>query len=364
MFVVIYTYVGYPLLVAACARLAPRPVLGRDDFEPTVSVCFAVHNGDAHLAQRVLNLQSLDYPASKLQLLAFSDGSTDNTEQLLSDLGAKDPRIQFLSSPERLGKPTALNRLVRLATGEVLLLCDVRQTMGRDALKALLRALSDPAVGCVSGCLVLSGETGASTYWRYERLIRGSEARFGSMVGVSGSIYAIRRADMPDLPCDILLDDMFVPLKVALATGKRIVLAESAEAYDSACDDEREFARKVRTLAGNYQLIAKMPSLLVPGKNPIWFQMVSHKILRLACPWALLALFCLSGGLVSHPDTSLVGSSGWRTLFLAQCAFYFVALLGASAGRLGALARTFVVLNAAAVVGLFRFVRRTQPVTW
>jgi cellulose synthase/poly-beta-1,6-N-acetylglucosamine synthase-like glycosyltransferase len=361
--VVIYTYAGYPLLIAAWARLAPRPVVGRDDFEPTVSICFAVHNGDAHLARRILNLQSLDYPADKLQLLAFSDGSTDGTERLLGDLGAGDPRIQFLSSRERLGKPTALNRLLPLATGEVLLMCDVRQVIGRNALRALVHALSDPSVGCVSGCLVLAGETGPGMYWRYEKLIRGSEARIGSMAGVSGSIYAIRRADMPNLPGDVLLDDMFVPLRVALNTGKRIVLAESAEAHEFACTDEHEFPRKVRTLAGNYQLVAKMPWLLVPGVNPVWFQIVSHKFLRLVCPWALLILFCASGRLAFRGSLPAEGP-GWLALFFAQCAFYLFALLGPRVGRLGALARTFVVLNAAAVVGLVRFVRGSQAVTW
>jgi cellulose synthase/poly-beta-1,6-N-acetylglucosamine synthase-like glycosyltransferase len=338
--------------------------LGRDGFEPTVSICFAVHNGQEHLTKKVLNLQSLDYPASKLQLLIFSDGSTDDTERLLADLAARDPRIQFLSSPERLGKPTGLNRLLRLATGEVLLLCDVRQSIGRTALRSLLHDLSDPSVGCASGSLVLAGETGAGAYWRYERLIRAAEARLGRMVGVSGSLYAIRRADMPDLPSDILLDDMFVPLRVALATGKRIVLVESAEAFDSACDDDHEFRRKVRTLAGNYQLIARMPRLLLPGSNPVWFQLISHKIARLVCPWTLAAVFCATGVLSLRHDLSEVETYAWRSLFVAQCALYGAALLGPRLGRAGALARTFVVLNAAAVVGLFRFVRGSQAVTW
>jgi cellulose synthase/poly-beta-1,6-N-acetylglucosamine synthase-like glycosyltransferase len=362
---VVYTYVGYPLLIAAWAKLAPRPIIGRDDFEPTVTICFAVHNGEAHLVRRVHNLQSLDYPSSKLQILAFSDGSTDDTERLLLDLAASDPRLQVLSSRRRLGKPAALSHLLRLATGEVLLMCDVRQVLSLNALKALVLALSDPEVGCVSGRLVLAGDTGAGMYWRYERLIRGSEARLGRMVGVSGSIYAVRRTEMPDLPCDVLLDDMFVPLSVTLTTGKRTALAESAEAHDSACDDEHEFVRKVRTLAGNYQLLAKMPWLLVPGKNPVWLQIVSHKILRLVCPWALLVLFAASGWIAFHHATGdAVMGTAWRTVFVAQGLFYIVALLGKRVGRLGALVRTFVVLNAAAVVGLMRFVRGSQAITW
>jgi hypothetical protein len=180
------------------------------------------------------------------------------------------------------------------------------------------------------------------------------------MVGVTGCLYAIRKCDMPDVPPDVLLDDMFVPLCVALSGGKRIVLADGAVAYDDACDDAREFLRKVRTLAGNYQLIEKMPRLLVPGMNPLWFRLTSHKLLRLACPWAFAALFMSTGTLAFD----MTGSRYFRLLFIAQIAFYLLAVLGSRAGRAGSLTRTFVVLNAAAVVGLWRFVRRTQAVTW
>jgi hypothetical protein len=183
------------------------------------------------------------------------------------------------------------------------------------------------------------------------------------MVGVSGSLYAVRRADFQELPLDVLLDDMFVPLSVA-RQRKWIVVSSDAEAYDEACDDDREFARKVRTLAGNYQLVAMMPWLLVPGVNPVWFQIVSHKLLRLVCPWALLCLFVSSLVLAFAAHDSVFAQLFWRTLALGQVSFYVLALLGARAGRLGSLARTFVVLNLAALVGLWRFLRGSQAVTW
>jgi len=364
LLLLLYTYAGYAALIVLWARLAPFPVRGRDDYEPAVSVCLAVYNGAAYIAAKIRSLQELDYPAGKLEFLVFSDGSTDDTERLVNELEATDPRIRILSSATRLGKPTALNRLCRAATGEVLLMCDVRQPLARQTWRALLRSLSDPTVGCVSGSLVLAGNTGASAYWRYERLIRSSEARMGSTVGVSGSIYAVRRADMPELPRDVLADDMFVPLKIALSGRKRVVLAETAEAYDDACDDGHEFLRKVRTLAGNYQLVAKMPRLLVPGMNPIWFQMTSHKLLRLLCPWALIAMVYPSEVLAFHSDLTVMEVFSWRSLFFAQALFYLFAVLGSRAGRIGVLARTFVILNAAAIVGLWRFIRGTQAVTW
>jgi hypothetical protein len=184
------------------------------------------------------------------------------------------------------------------------------------------------------------------------------------MVGVSGSIYALRRQDLPDLPEDLILDDMFVPLRIALSK-KHVVFSDEAEAYDDALDDQKEFARKVRTLAGNYQLLAKMPSLLIPGTR-VWFHIMSHKILRLVCPFALLALFGTSLGiaLAPLPEVSVPELHFWRTFAFAQIVFYALALFGGRAGRVAGLMRTFVVLNAAAVVGLWRFLRNTQTVTW
>ncbi|HVR20425.1 MAG TPA: glycosyltransferase family 2 protein, partial [Polyangiaceae bacterium] len=151
--------------------------------------------------------------------------------------------------------------------------------------------------------------------------------------------------------------------RIALAR-KSIVLCDEAEAYDAACDDEREFSRKVRTLAGNYQLVAMLPALLVPGKSPVWFQLVSHKLLRLLCPWALFVVFVTSVLLAFDRTLGPIELVFFRTLALGQLAFYGLAALGGRAGRLGTLARTFVVLNAAAVVGLWRFVRKSQAVTW
>jgi poly-beta-1,6-N-acetyl-D-glucosamine synthase len=363
LLIIVYTYAGYPLLVTLCARIAPRTAAERDDFEPTVSACIAVHNGAGYLLRKLQSLRALEYPRDKLEILVYSDGSSDGTVEIGRELAKSDPGLRILVNPRRLGKPAALNRLCAEATGEVLLMTDVRQPLAPGSLRALLRRLSDPGIGCVSGSLVLQGSTGPSAYWRYEKFIRAAEARLGSMVGVSGSLYAVRRDDFEELPSNVLLDDMFVPLAIA-RRHKSVVFSSEAEAYDEACDDDREFSRKVRTLAGNYQLVALMPWLLVPGTNPVWFQMVSHKLLRLVCPWALLVLGAASLALASASGKSASELLFWRTLALGQLGFYALAALGSRAGRLGSLGRTFVVLNFAALVGLWRFLRGSQAVTW
>ena len=366
----VYTYAGYPLIVAALARLRPLRQELSPPREPTVSVCIAIHNGAQHLREKLDSLLGQDYPPEKLEVLVYSDGSTDDTDDVVRDYAARDPRIKLIRSERRIGKPTALNQLRRAARGEILLMTDVRQPLGRQAVRELVRPLADSRVGCVSGNLVLRGAAGSAAYWRYEKLIRRSEAELGALVGVSGCLYAIRREDFPELPRDLILDDMWVPLSILLKR-KRVVFCESAEAYDDAFDDDREFSRKVRTLAGNYQLLKIMPRILLPS-NPAWFPLLSHKVARLVCPWALVALL-LSSVLLAlgtgearelGQSTAVIELGAWQLIVSGQLLFYVLALLGSRAGRLGTVARTFVVLNVAAVVGLLRYARGVQQVTW
>ncbi|HEX8950588.1 MAG TPA: glycosyltransferase family 2 protein, partial [Polyangia bacterium] len=221
-------------------------------------------------------------------------------------------------------------------------------------------------VACVSGNLTLPSTAGAGVYWKYENWIRRSEAHFRSMLGVTGPIYVIRKGDLPALPLDLILDDMWIPLRLRLQR-RRLLWAEEAIAWDEAFDDEREFGRKVRTLAGNYQLFARMPRLLVPIVNPSWLEVMSHKVLRLVGPWALAV--CLAASLVAARPLAQVAyepSALWamRALAIGQLLMYALAALGARAGRQGTVYRTFVVLNVAAVVGLWRWALGKQKVTW
>lgn len=360
-----YTYFGYPVVIGALARLWPTRPKADPTWLPTVTACIPVYNAASYLPAKVESLLALDYPPEKLEILLYSDGSTDDTDLVARRLAERDPRVKVLRNEIRSGKPIGVNTMLKVATGEVLLMTDVRQPLVPSALRALVRLLADPDVGCVSGNLVLKGSAGSGAYWRYENWIRRQEGRFRSMVGVTGPIYAIRRADMSPLPEGVILDDMWVPMRLRLA-GRAILFAEDAIAYDDAFGDEREFGRKVRTLAGNYQLFSLLPALLVPFKNPSWFEIFSHKLLRLVCPWALVALLITSslawlGAEAEAPSATLYLT---RALFGGQVVFYALALLGGAAGKLGTLARTFVVLNAAAVVGLWRFLRGAQKVTW
>jgi cellulose synthase/poly-beta-1,6-N-acetylglucosamine synthase-like glycosyltransferase len=361
----VYTYVGYPVLIAALARVWPLRTTPDPAFLPRVTACIPVHDAARYVAAKLDSLLALDYPADRLEILVYSDGATDGSDDIVRDYERRDPRVRLVRGERRAGKPTAVNAMRERATGEVLLMTDIRQPLHPGALRALVAALADPTVGCVSGNLVLGGAAGAGAYWRYESRIRDAEARFRSMVGVTGPIYAVRRADLAPLPRDVILDDMWVPMRLRLA-GRRLLLCRAAEAYDEAFADEREFGRKVRTLAGNYQILARMPRLLVPFANPSWFETASHKVARLVCPWALAALAVSSVAIAVAPPAgaALPTVTAMRALVAGQALFYAAAAAGPRAGRLAGLARTFVVLNAAAVVGLWRFATGSQRVTW
>jgi poly-beta-1,6-N-acetyl-D-glucosamine synthase len=362
--IILYTYIGYPILIGVLARLRPLKVAEDASYLPKVTACIPVYNAASYLRAKVESLLALDYPKDKLEILLYSDGSTDDTDAAAKELAALDPRIKPMRSDERRGKPIGVNRMLEAATGSVLLMTDVRQPLVPGALRALVRKLADPSVACVSGNLVLKGSAGAGAYWRYENWIRKQEATFRGMVGVTGPIYAIHKADMSPMPEGVILDDMWVPMRLRLE-GRRVLFAEDAKAFDDAFGDKREYGRKVRTLAGNYQLFALLPALLVPFRNPSWFEVFSHKLLRLVCPWALVALLVASafGAITPAAETPLV-IYGFRPLLAGQMAFYLFAMFGELGGRLGSLCRTFVVLNSAAVVGLWRFLTGGQKVTW
>jgi cellulose synthase/poly-beta-1,6-N-acetylglucosamine synthase-like glycosyltransferase len=372
-----YTYLGYPILIGLLAQTRGEEVVpgaaapgepergsaGSAEL-PFVTVCLPVYNGADYLPAKLESLLAQDYPSERVEILIYLDGCSDDSEAVARTIAASPAaggRVRVVPETRRLGKPTGLNALAPLARGELLLLNDVRQPLSRNAIRALATALADPRIGCATGNLVLAGGAGSGVYWRYENWLRRQESRFRGVVGMTGPIAMIRRDDLEPLPADLILDDVWIPMRLVLA-GKRTRFVSEAEAYDAAFENEREFKRKVRTLAGNYQIFARLPALLSPAKNPLWFETASHKLCRLAAPWWMLALFALAvvGSGAAEPSLATV----MRVLLVAQVAFYLAAAAGKRAGKLGGLARTFVVLNSAAVLGLWRHLTGRQRVTW
>lgn len=301
---VAFTYAGYPAWIRVWARFRPRPV-GSGPSTPTVTAILCVHDAETHVAGKLRNLLTLDYPEALLDVVVVCDGCTDRTADACRAVGST--RVTVLEFSQRRGKAACLNDAVAAARGDVLLMVDVRQCIEPDALRALLRCLADPAVGAVGGELRFEDPAAGfaasvDAYWRYEKAIRQAESDCGSVVGVSGALYAMRGELFVPLPLGTVLDDVLVPMQV-VRKGRRVVFEPGARAWDHASGSAAaERVRKVRTLAGNLQLVQLAPWLVNPLQNPIWFRFVCHKMLRLVAPWAMLLMLGAAGVLATrHP---------------------------------------------------------------
>ena len=359
--VVAYTYVGYPMIMFLLARFSSRP-WRRGQVEASVSVIMAVHNGAHLLRGQIDHLASLD-PSCVREVIIVSDGSNDGTAEMLAEVN--DPRIRTIILMEQGGKAAALNEGIQGASGEVLLFVDIRPKVAPGALTALLSNFADPTVGCVAGELLLNsdGHDAAASavsgvYWRYEQWIRNCEAAWDSPVGVYGGFYAVRRELATAFPQGIILDDMFQPLAI-LRQGYRSVLDRTAFVTDTWPGKVAgEFQRKVRTLAGNYQLISLAPWIL-SFRNRVLFQLVSHKLLRLVVPYFFIVMLVSSTWLGFD-------SMAWRAIAALQWIFWGAAALALRVRlpvihRFAAAASALLVLNAAAVAGLYKFLFTTGP---
>jgi poly-beta-1,6-N-acetyl-D-glucosamine synthase len=341
---VLYVLFGYPLLLAWRARRRSRPV--RKEWTPrTVSVLLPVYNGERWIRAKLESIRALQYPQDLIEVIVVSDGSVDRSAAIVRELAF--PNVRLIELP-RGGKALALNAALREATGEILFLTDVRQALHPEALRNLVACFADPEVGVVSGeLMIVQGETleeaNVGLYWRYEKWIRERLSERDSVIGATGAIYAMRRELATPLPPDTLLDDVYLPV-AALFRGYRVILDRTAYAYDYPTSLDAEFRRKVRTLAGNYQLIGFFPQLLRKA-NRLRFDFLSHKFARLFLPHLMILIAVSSLGLPAP----------WSWIALsAQAVFYLMALLdralpeGFPVKRLTSPIRAFVVLLAAA----------------
>jgi poly-beta-1,6-N-acetyl-D-glucosamine synthase len=364
---VLYAYAGYPLLLALLGRLRKRPVHRQSEVK-SLSVVIAARNEQATIPSRISEfITALDRHQLDGEVIIVSDGSTDGTADAARREAARlnsEHRVQVLELPRNLGKAAALNVGCARASKSYLVFADARQTWGDDALVLLLENFSDKSVGAVSGDLVLSTEPGVmegvSLYWKYERWIRNQESLVSSTVGVTGAISAVRRELFQPLPAGVVLDDVYWPMCVAMQ-GYRVVRDERAKAFDRLPPRARdEFQRKVRTLSGSFQLVQLLPDLLLPSRNPLWIQFVSHKLLRLLVPWLMLSILATN---------SLLPAPFYRGLLLAQLAGYAIGICGlwpslAARSRLLSAAGSFLVLNAAAGAALWVWLTGNTSNSW
>ena len=363
---VVYAYVGYPALLAVCARLfGKHQVTPSEDALPTVSVVVAAHNEESVIAERVSNLLALDYPADRIEILIASDGSTDRTCDLVRQF--VDDRIRLLDFRANRGKSAVLNDALSLARGEVVVMSDANTMMDPAAARRLARWFHDPSVGVVCGRLVLvdsaTGSNADGLYWKFETYLKRWEARLGALLGANGAIYAIRRSLFPELPQRIAVDDFVIPLLARLRHGCGLVYEPLAIATEETPPEMRsEFSRRSRIGAGGFQSLSLLWPLINPMQGWIAFAFLSHKVLRWICPFFLLGAAATSLVLISDPL--------YRGALLAQVMLYGAAVAGFFWPAFGARFRAarlpamFAAMNLALLAGFFLWASGRQGGVW
>ncbi len=367
---ILYSHIGYPLIIWACSRLFGRkreaPEIAEADL-PTVSLLIAAHNEEAEISARILNALAMDYPRDKLEIVVGSDGSSDETCRIVRTFAVDGVRL--LSYDRRRGKASVLNASFPELEGEIVLLSDANTHLEPGSVRKLVRWFRDPRVGVVCGKLVLTdpktGRNADGLYWKYETFMKRSEGRLGALLGSNGAIYALRKELYEPIPSDTIVDDFAIPLLIRMRSGASIIYDEQAIALEETAPDvSSEFRRRARIGAGGFQSIERLWKLLDPRQGWIAFAFFSHKVLRWFCPFFLL------GALAGNVALVVRGVPFFEYFLAGQLGFYLASLASAwlPAGHQALkplrIVAMFTAMNAALLVGFFRWHFGLQKGLW
>lgn len=364
-----YTYVGFPALVLARGLVLRRPVR-RGDATPAVSVIIAAHNEERAIEAKLKNLLALDYPPERLEIVIASDGSTDETNDIVARYAERSaaPSLRLLALP-RVGKASALTAAVEASSGEVLVFSDANSMLEQKALRALVAPLADPSVGGVAGNQVYARggpdtQAGERTYWSFDRVLKEAESSAGNVISATGALYAVRRELFSPVRPDVT-DDFFTSTGV-IEQGKRLVFARDAVAVEPvAASGGVEFGRKVRIMTRGLRAVVARRRLLNPARHGFYaLELFSHKVLRRMMVAPLAAL--LAG-------SAAAWGAGWpyRAAAIAQAACYGLGVVGLTVRaepvrrcKAIALPAYFCLVNAASAWALWNLLRGNRIERW
>ena len=362
----LHTYALYPLVLFAVAtcRRQTRPTRPSDEY-PTVTLVIAAYNEKEIIEAKLTNCLELNYPREKLDIVVFSDASTDRTDEIVESYA--DRGIELRRFDGRIGKTACQNRVAAAAESEILVFSDANSIYEPDAITELVRGFA-PGVGCVVGELRYTTENGVegeSAYWRYEQLIKRLESDFHSLVTSNGSIYAVRTASY--VPQHPKANSDFSEVLSLVENGERVTYVPTAIAREPVGDTDSELGRRIRITTRSWNTITEYRHLLNPFSYPVFsFQLLSHKLLRWLSPVFLLVALLTNGALVVVSANPV-----YELLFSLQLAFYALAAYGAVAERTSLpswlyfhVPYYFLVANYGMLAGLLRFLAGENIVTW
>jgi glycosyltransferase involved in cell wall biosynthesis len=359
---VVYTYFGYPVALWALTKLRSRTLLKQEIF-PRVSIIIAARNEADKIRQKIDHTLVLDYPEERLDILVASDASDDGTDAIVKEYAGR--RVRLVRAPQHKGKENVQGLAVIEAMGDILVFTDAATMLEPDALRRLTENFADPTVGAVSTEDVivdaLGNPTAEGLYVKYEMWVRRLEGRFHSLVGLSGSCFAIRRELCSDWS-PVLASDFMGALRAARQGSRSIPDPSALGRFVALVSTQAEMRRKIRTfLRGITVLMANLDLLNPLRYGRFAFQLASHKLLRFVVPFLLLTILITSVFLRSQPV--------YKTLFWAQVGFYVLACTGGivsplQRSRLVRTAYFFTMVQWAMLRAWGKYALGQQQVTW
>ncbi|NQZ22432.1 MAG: glycosyltransferase family 2 protein [Colwellia sp.] len=364
-----FSYIAFPLVLILATKLFGKKNSKRNITEitewPEVAVVIAAFNEEQDIKQRVENLLEQDYPADKITYYIGSDGSTDKTNEILSEF--TDSRLNAQLFEVNRGKASVLNNLIELVEQPVIIFSDANTHFESDAIKRLVAHFEDDKVGAVCGELNLFNSGGNdnkdSTYWRYEQFLKDKEGQLDALLGANGAIYAIRSHLYTPIPANTVVDDFLIVMNVAKAKYRIIYDKEALAHEEIAPSIAEESKRRIRIGTGNYQAFTRLYWALNPLIGWRFFSYFSHKVLRWFTPHLMI--------IVLMSNVILIGDTLYNTALLIQIIAYFVAIWGQRMSDKGmaipssvALLTFFVSMNFALLQGFYRFAFKNVKGTW
>lgn len=362
----VYTYIGYPALIAFFGTFAPRHVR-RTELSLPVTIIITAYNEERALTAKLENTFALDYPRELLEIIVASDCSTDRTDKIAASYASRG--VILHRQPQRLGKTAAQNGAVEKARGEIILFSDATSSYQPDVLKRILPNFADKNVGCVGGRLVYVDRSqshigrGAKSYWGYETFLKRHESRAGSLIGVSGCLYAVRKSAYVELYYEACSD--FIIATKMIEQGLRTIYEPEAVCTEETNQrNDNELWMRVRIIAQTFTDLWRHRAMLNPFRGGLFsIQLLSHKVMRYFVPLFLIALFAASATLCRT-------STFYQWLFFTQSIGYLCAALSwllegvGVRNRVLALPHYFVLANVASLIGMIRFLRGDRYAHW
>jgi cellulose synthase/poly-beta-1,6-N-acetylglucosamine synthase-like glycosyltransferase len=366
IFSIFYIYLGYPLLVFILSRLRPKKVK-KELFEPIVTIVTAAHNEEDVIGDTIKNKLALDYNRLKKEIIIVSDASEDRTDEIIKSFA--DKGVKYVRQEPRAGKTAALNKVVPLAQGDIIVFSDANSIFSKDALQSLVRNFADPDVGYVTGKMIYKSSQqsdigdGCSAYMKYENMLRKWETQIGSIVGVDGGIDAVRKALYVPMRPD-QLPDFVLPLNV-VEQGSRVVYEPEAFLQESAHENASdEYSMRLRVALRAMWAIYDKHNLLNIKKYKIFaIQLWSHKVMRYACFIFLIPAY-LSNMTLWHSGYFM------KSFFLIQTSFYLAGVISLLDNRFLGMNRGikfvkyFILINTASAQAFIKFLLGHRKVVW